>query len=79
MIPIPQTFIVLKISLTGEQIAKIHDHIDVGRQMGIVGSDIQNAWNISEMKETISGWSYHAAFPMKGFLEKIGVKAAVWI
>lgn len=79
MVPIPQTFIVMKMSLTAEQIEQIHDHIDVGLKLGIAGALIQNKWNISEMRETISGWSFNTAFPMKEFLEKIGAEKVVWI
>lgn len=67
------SFIVYKKDITEKQLEKIRNHIYHGKKLKIDYATEDNAWDLHETEESISGFTSMDNFSMGLFLSKIGI------
>jgi hypothetical protein len=65
------SFIIAKSALTSEQIKMIHNHDEIGEELGLYCYD--EPWAITETAHFIKGSTGMDNFDMSEFFEKIGI------
>lgn len=60
-------------AVSADQLQKIRNHIELGKELGIDFATEMNQWTISENQHAVEGWTSMDNFNMDKFLKLIGV------
>ena len=71
------SFVIAKKHLDADQILAIHEHISLGKRLGMYCCSLDCQWDIDENDEYIGGDTYQDNFDMYSFLDDIGVNSKV--
>jgi len=71
------SFLIMKSDITKKQIKKIRNHIRVGEKLLMEYVEKEDAWDITETKYAISGYTFMDNFDMSEFLGRIEVDSGV--
>jgi len=71
------SFIISKPKLSALQLIALHNHIQIGKELGIEYCDPEDAWDITEDDDTITLSTFMNNFDMEEFIRKIEATHAI--